>query len=198
MCWFRPAFAIAPDCAATRAGDSAWADPGQTVRVCRIGSPTCLCNAARNAATHALSELAVVRAGRNLARGALRGCRSSKIRVLLQRRGVVVPDRTLHRFCVGRCGFGKTTATVRVADGEPGAECQLDFGYLGLLASQWYGRDDGAGGRLQAPRQVVRAAGHGHLRGQRWQDQRLAGLFRHEPVHEPDGIRLDPLEEEAP
>jgi hypothetical protein len=57
MCWFRRAFAIALDCAATRAGDSA----GQTVRVCRMGSPTCLCNAARNAAMHALFELAVVR-----------------------------------------------------------------------------------------------------------------------------------------
>lgn len=45
--------------------------PGQTIRVCRIGSPTCLCNAAHNAAMHALSELAVVRAGRDLARGAL-------------------------------------------------------------------------------------------------------------------------------
>jgi len=46
-----------------------------------------------------------------------------KIGVLLQRRGVVVPYRTLHRFCVERCGFGRTAATVRVADGEPGAEC---------------------------------------------------------------------------
>jgi hypothetical protein len=53
-----------------------------------------------------------------------------KIGVLLQRRGVVVPYRTLHRFCVERCGFGPKAATVRVADGEPGAECQLDFGYL--------------------------------------------------------------------
>ena len=43
-----------------------------------------------------------------------------KIGVLLERRGVVVPYRTLHRFCVERCGFGKTAATVRVADGEPG------------------------------------------------------------------------------
>jgi hypothetical protein len=57
-----------------------------------------------------------------------------KIGVLLERRGVAVPYRTLHRFCVERCGFGKTAATVRVADGEPGAECQIDFGYLGLLA----------------------------------------------------------------
>ena len=48
-----------------------------------------------------------------------------KIGVLLERRGVVVPYRTLHRFCVERCGFGKTEVTVRVADGEPGGECQV-------------------------------------------------------------------------
>jgi len=63
-----------------------------------------------------------------------------KIGVLLERRGVVVAYRTLHRFCVERCGFGKTAATVRVADGEPGAECQLDFGYLGLLFDPVSGR----------------------------------------------------------
>jgi hypothetical protein len=63
-----------------------------------------------------------------------------KIGVLLERRGVVVPYRTLHRFCVERCGFGKTAATVRVADGEPGAECQVDFGYLGMLADPVSGR----------------------------------------------------------
>ena len=63
-----------------------------------------------------------------------------KIGVLLERRGVVVPYRTLHRFCVERCGFGKTASTVRVADGEPGAECQLDFGYLGLLGDPVTGR----------------------------------------------------------
>jgi hypothetical protein len=63
-----------------------------------------------------------------------------KIGVLLERQGVVVACRTLHRFCVERCGFGKTAATVRVADGEPGAECQVDFGYLGLLADPVTGR----------------------------------------------------------
>ena len=63
-----------------------------------------------------------------------------KIGVLLERQGVVVPYRTLHRFCVERCGFGQTAATVRVADGEPGAECQIDFGYLGLLADPVTGR----------------------------------------------------------
>jgi hypothetical protein len=68
-----------------------------------------------------------------------------KIGVLLERRGVVVPYRTLHRFCVERCGFGRTAATVRVAGGEPGAECQLDFGYLGLLADPVTGRHPVAG-----------------------------------------------------
>jgi transposase len=63
-----------------------------------------------------------------------------KIGVLLERQGIVVPYRTLHRFCVERCGFGRTAATVRVADGEPGVECQLDFGYLGLLADPVSGR----------------------------------------------------------
>jgi transposase len=63
-----------------------------------------------------------------------------KTGVLLERRGIVVPYRTLHRFCVERCGFGRTAATVRVADGEPGMECQLDFGYLGLLADPVTGR----------------------------------------------------------
>ena len=57
-----------------------------------------------------------------------------KIGRLLEGQGVVVPYRTLHRFCVERCGFGKTAATVRVNDGEPGSEVQVDFGYLGLLA----------------------------------------------------------------
>jgi transposase len=68
------------------------------------------------------------------------GLSAVKIGVLLERQGVVVPYRTLHRFCVERCGFGKTAATVRVADGEPGAECQVDFGYLGMLADPVTGR----------------------------------------------------------
>lgn len=58
-----------------------------------------------------------------------------KIGVLLDRRGVVVACLTLHRSFVERCGFGKTASAVRVADGEPGAGCELDFGYLGLLES---------------------------------------------------------------
>jgi len=46
---------------------------------------------------------------------------------------------------VERCGFGRTAATVRVAGGELGAECQLDFGYLGLLADPVTGRHPVAG-----------------------------------------------------
>jgi hypothetical protein len=42
--------------------------------------------------------------------------------------------------CYQSRGSGKTPSTVRVADGEPGAECQVDFGYLGLLADPVTGR----------------------------------------------------------
>jgi transposase len=63
-----------------------------------------------------------------------------KIGVLLERRGVVVPYRTLHRFCVACCGFGPAASTVPVADGEPGVECQLDFGYLGMMFDPAAGR----------------------------------------------------------
>jgi transposase len=63
-----------------------------------------------------------------------------KIEQLLARRGVRVPYRTLHRFAVERCGFRVKTTTVRVADGEPGVECQLDFAQLGLLFDAETGR----------------------------------------------------------
>ena len=59
--------------------------------------------------------------------------RLTKIEVLLRRRGVVVPYRTLHRFSVAEMGFGNRGATVPVDDGEPGDELQVDFGRLGLV-----------------------------------------------------------------
>jgi transposase len=64
-----------------------------------------------------------------------------KVEELLARQGVLVPYRTLHRFAVERCGFrtGRGT-TVRVADGEPGVECQVDFAQLGLLTDPETGR----------------------------------------------------------
>jgi transposase len=58
----------------------------------------------------------------------------------LTRRGVVVPYRTLHRFAVERCGFGRSRLTVRVADGKPGVECQIDFGRLGMMLDPVSGR----------------------------------------------------------
>jgi hypothetical protein len=61
------------------------------------------------------------------------GLQLTNIHGKLARLRVVVPYRTLHRFAVARCGFGRRRPTVRVADGEPGVECQLDFGRLGLV-----------------------------------------------------------------
>ncbi|MGI8305816.1 hypothetical protein [Saccharopolyspora hattusasensis] len=51
-----------------------------------------------------------------------------KIEELLVRQGVRVPYRTLHRFCLERTDYRGRAAreTVRVADGTPGEECQID------------------------------------------------------------------------
>jgi transposase len=54
-----------------------------------------------------------------------------KIGILLGRQGVVVAERTLHRFAAGRCGGTKVTTPVD--DGPPGGELQIDFGDLGLI-----------------------------------------------------------------
>jgi transposase len=58
-----------------------------------------------------------------------------KIHDFLGREGVTVPYRTLVRFCEQCCGFTgrRPKETVRIVDGEPGMECQLDFGEMGLL-----------------------------------------------------------------
>jgi len=61
------------------------------------------------------------------------GLTLTKIVTLLRRRGVEVPYRTLHRYCVAEFGFGRQRETVRVADGEPGQELQVDFGRLGMV-----------------------------------------------------------------
>lgn len=58
----------------------------------------------------------------------------------LARLGVHVPYRTLHRFAAERCGFGRRQRTVRVADGDPGVECQLDFARMGLVPDPETGR----------------------------------------------------------
>jgi hypothetical protein len=57
-----------------------------------------------------------------------------KVHSLLARQSISVPIRTLERFCAELCGPRRgRTSTVRVADGEPGNELQVDFGRMGLL-----------------------------------------------------------------
>ncbi len=64
----------------------------------------------------------------------------AKIHMLLGRRGVVVPYRTLHRFAVAELGIGRRQPTVPVVDGKPGQEVQVDFGRLGLVPEPATGR----------------------------------------------------------
>ena len=60
---------------------------------------------------------------------------------LLARHGVIVPERTLHRYALEVLGHGRgRKTTVRVAEGEPAAECQVDFGKMGLLPDPEAGR----------------------------------------------------------
>ena len=64
-----------------------------------------------------------------------------KIGELLGREGVQVAQRTLHRFVADELGRGRGQGvTVRVADGEPGVELQIDFAKMGLLPDPVSGR----------------------------------------------------------
>jgi transposase len=70
------------------------------------------------------------------------GLTAVKVQDLLVRRGVVVPRRTVQRYASEVCGAGRSRATtVRVSDGEPGGELQVDFGRMGLLFDTDTGRD---------------------------------------------------------
>jgi transposase len=60
--------------------------------------------------------------------------------VLLTRSGTTVPYRTLHHFATEECGFRPRDTTVRVLDGDPGVECQIDFAQMGLLDDPETGR----------------------------------------------------------
>jgi transposase len=66
--------------------------------------------------------------------------RLTKIHKLLRRQGVTVPYATLRRFAIAALGFGRTAPTVPVADGAPGAEVQVDTGWMTLLAPDATGR----------------------------------------------------------
>lgn len=72
--------------------------------------------------------------------------RLTKVRKLLQRQGVLVPYSTLHRFAVAELGFGRSAATVPVADGEPGEELLVDTGWVFVLEP----KDGGKRRRLKA------------------------------------------------
>lgn len=65
--------------------------------------------------------------------GKKRGLRLTKVHKLLERRGVIVPYSSLHRFAVEHCGFGRKRLTVRVAETAPGELAEIDFGRLGLV-----------------------------------------------------------------
>ena len=65
-----------------------------------------------------------------------------KIHEFLVRRGVEVPCRTVQRYVAEVCGRTRSRgSTVRVADGEPGDELQVDFGRMGLIFDPATGRD---------------------------------------------------------
>ncbi len=68
------------------------------------------------------------------------GLTLTKIHTLLGRRGILVSYRTLNRYATTELGFGQRRATVPVADCEPGAEVQVDFGRLGMLTDAGDGR----------------------------------------------------------
>ena len=65
-----------------------------------------------------------------------------KVGDLLTREGVIVSERTLHRYADEVCdvGRGRRGTTVRVDDGEPGDELQVDFGKMGRLVDPDTGR----------------------------------------------------------
>jgi transposase len=65
-----------------------------------------------------------------------------KIHELLARRGVEIPCRTVQRYVADVLGRTRGRgSTVRVADGEPGDELQIDFGRMGLIFDPASGRD---------------------------------------------------------
>lgn len=65
-----------------------------------------------------------------------------KIGDLLARQGVIVPQRTLHRYCQEHTQYRgrRRGGTVPVVDGEPGMECQIDFARMGMLFDSVTGR----------------------------------------------------------
>lgn len=65
------------------------------------------------------------------------GLTAVKAHDLLGRRGIVVPERTLHRYALEVLGVGRSArgTTVRVADGEPAFPTDAIRELLGAEAS---------------------------------------------------------------
>lgn len=59
--------------------------------------------------------------------------RLTKVAKLLRRQGIAIPYATLYRFAAAELGFGRVTATLRVADCGPGEELQVDTGWVASL-----------------------------------------------------------------
>ena len=65
-----------------------------------------------------------------------------KVHELLGRRGIGVPQRTVQRCVAEACGRTKGQGpTVRIVDGDPGDELQVDFGRMGTLFDPEAGRN---------------------------------------------------------
>lgn len=69
-----------------------------------------------------------------------RGVRLMKVRRLLVRKGVEVSYWVLRRFAASELGFGKRATTIPVSDCAPGAEVQLDTGWVLQLEPDLFGR----------------------------------------------------------
>ncbi len=68
------------------------------------------------------------------------GVRLSKVRRLRVRQGVVLAPATLDVAATAELGWGRTAATIAVADGAPGEERAIDTGWMTLLAPDEHGR----------------------------------------------------------
>ena len=64
----------------------------------------------------------------------------TKVQDLLERQGVRVSYSALYRFAVRHCEAGRGRTTVRVAETSPGELAEVDFGKLGYVPSDLFGR----------------------------------------------------------
>lgn len=69
-----------------------------------------------------------------------RKLRLVKVHALLARRGVDVTYATLRRYAIDELGWHKPESTVRIDDGAPGDEAQIDFGKMGMITDATTGK----------------------------------------------------------